>query len=167
MSIKGKQQHMVPRSALPYVAMIILGVVLVAVAVPQLTKGQYEYEVEPVTETEYEIVAQDGSDDEFTYQYSELSTGAQSAVEAAIRADNGAARTDQRVPEFRYGDSAEQYYISYDGDYYLLQTSGASQFGNLPTIIMRFVAVCGVVVIVVSGFDLWRHRWSRDVASGE
>ena len=158
---------MLPRSSLPYVAMIILGVVMVAVAVPQLTTAQYIHEVDPVTETEFEAVAEDGADDEFTYQYPELSPAAQAAVDAARRADDGTARTDERAPEFRYGDSSERYYVSYDGDYYLLRTTGASQFGNLPTMVMRFVAVCGVVVIVVTGVDLWRHLRSCDLDTGE
>lgn len=151
---------MVSRSQLPYVAMIAFGVVLVAVAIPSMSQGGYTHEVEPVSASEYESVTEGDADDEHAYRFSNLSTTARDAFRAAVDADDGdsVATTDERAPEFRYGDSTEYYYVEHDGDHYRLTASGADQLGDLVPLLMRGVALFGVLAIAVAGFELWRQE---------
>lgn len=151
---------MVSRQQLPYLAVISLGLVLLALAVLVLTGGEFTHEVEPVAQSEYRSVDRGDTDDEFATSYANMSAAAQDAFREALVADDGTAtvRTGERVSEFRYGDSAERYYVSYEGEYYLLTASGASQLGDLPDLLAWLGAAGGVIAVVVPCVDLWRHR---------
>lgn len=140
--------------------MIVLGVLMIVSAVPELTQGEYTHDIETVSESEYMSAVEDGGDDEHTYEFQNLSSEGQDAFLAAVESDEGnsIATTTKRAPDFRYGDSTERYYIMYDSKYYQLTAAGANQLGHLPDLIMAGIALFGVITVTVAGFDLWRHE---------
>lgn len=151
---------MISRADLPSIAMIALGVVLIGVAVPGLIQGEYQHEVEPVSRAEYERVATGAADDAFAYRYANLSDAGQEAFRDALESDDGTSRVTagNRAPEFRYGDTNEEYVISYGGADYSLTATGAAQLGGIGDLVLTVVAFFGVVAVVVPGIELWRHR---------
>ena len=152
---------MVSRSQLPHLAVVLFGVVLLGVAVPQVLQGEYTHEVDSATAAEYRT-ADTETESPFVhaYRYENLSVATQDAFERAVDSENdeSTVRAANRAPEFRYGDVIEQYYVQYQSEYYVLTTAGPGFLGRIPDIAFGLVGAFGLLAVLAGGVDFWRQR---------
>lgn len=149
---------MVSRSDLPYVAMMLFGVLLLVTSTPELIDGGFVYEVTDASEDDFEHAAENETDSGHAYQFIELSPTAKQTFLDALRAEDGTTtvQEENRPTTFETGDVADEYFVSYDGEYYRL--TGSVKSGDIPDLVAGIVALFGTLSVVVPIIDMWRHR---------
>lgn len=145
---------------IPSVLLILLGVGLVVsllVTFPHAGQQEYYHTVSPIEEADVPDAAN-------VTAFGNLSPPARDAFQAAVESDDGrhVVRGEANAPpEWHYSDHSSinqgYYVITYDGDYYELQTSAGS-FEFMFGFVVTLGCLIGLGIAAVGGSALWRDR---------